>query len=263
MIAGRYLIRGFLGMGIVSVVYLAIDIADARPVALKLLRSRFLEMPGLAAPGASYPMAELLRREIHLHRGVHHPRIVELLDDGTWEDRPFAVLEYVSDPSLQGQFTEGLAPGEALAIMTEVLDALTYLHDSGIIHRDLKPENIHYGPENGVKLLDLGLAMRLDEIDAASIVSIMGSRRYGAPEQHRLQGRTVHATTRSDVYAAAATLERLLYGSVARRGDDEAVDAAIPGLLAELLDRALSEDPVARPADAREFNTLLSGLPAS
>lgn len=52
LIADRYLVQGFLGMGIVSVVYLAVDILEPRTVALKMLRSRFLEMPGLAAPGA-------------------------------------------------------------------------------------------------------------------------------------------------------------------------------------------------------------------
>lgn len=156
LIAGRCLVQGFLGMGIVSVVYSTVDNVGVRPVAVKLLRSRFLEMRGLAAPGGAYPMAELLRREIHLHSGVHHPRIVEMLDHGTWEDRPFAALEYVPDPSVERQFGDGLAPAEAISIMSEVLDALTYLHDSGTIDRELKPENIHYGPENGVILLDCG-----------------------------------------------------------------------------------------------------------
>ena len=64
LIADRYLVQGFLGMGIVSVVYLAIDINEARPVAVKMLRSRFLEMPGLSAPGSMYPMASLLPEPI-------------------------------------------------------------------------------------------------------------------------------------------------------------------------------------------------------
>lgn len=260
LIGGRYLVQGFLGSGIVSVVYLAIDIDGARPVAVKLQRSRFLEMPGLSAPGGSYPIAGLLRREIRLHSGIHHPRIVELLDHGTWEDRPFAVLEYVADPSVESQFPDPLPPAEAVMIMGEVLDALAYLHDSGLIHRDLKPEHIHFGRGSGVKLLDLGLAMHLDEVESTSIVSIMGSRRYGAPEQHRLQGRQVSTTPRSDVFSAAATLERLLYGASARRGEDSGLDAAIPRPLAELLDRALSEDPMARPADARELDALLAAL---
>ena len=260
LIDGRYLVQAFLGMGIVSVVYLTIDIEQARPVAIKLLRSRFLEMPGLAAPGASYPMAGLLQREIHVHSDIHHPNIVELLGYGTWEDRPYAVLEYVEDPSIESQFTDPLDPAQALPIFHQVLDALAYLHDSGILHRDLKPEHIHHGPERGVKLLDLGLAMRLDDVDSTSIVSIMGSQRYGAPEQHRLQGREVHATTRSDVFSAAASLERVLYGEDARMGDGSAVDAQLPPALITLLRRAMSVDPDDRPADAREFDGQLAAL---
>jgi len=260
LIDGRYLVQAFLGMGIVSVVYLAIDIEQARPVAIKLLRSRFLEMPGLAAPGASYPMAGLLQHEIHVHSDIHHPNIVELLGYGTWEDRPYAVLEYVEDPSIESQFTDPLDPAQALPIFHQVLDALAYLHDSGILHRDLKPEHIHHGPERGVKLLDLGLAMRLDDVDSTSIVSIMGSQRYGAPEQHRLQGREVHATTRSDVFSAAASLERVLYGKDARMGDGSAVDAQLPPALITLLRRAMSVDPDDRPADAREFDGQLAAL---
>jgi serine/threonine protein kinase len=260
LIDGRYLVQGFLGLGIVSLVYLAIDIQQTRPVAVKVLRSRFLEMPGLAAPNSSYPMSGLLRREIQIHRDVHHPRIVELFDDGTWDDRLFAALEYVADPSVEEQFPDPLETREAVAIVRQVLEGLAYLHDSGIIHRDLKPEHIHFGGEHGVKLLDLGLAMHVDEPDATSIVSIMGSQRYGAPEQHRLQGRHVPTTTRSDVFSAAATLERLLYGNRARRGEDPARDAVLPTALSELLDSAMSSDPLERPRDARELDAQLAAL---
>ena len=260
LIDGRYLVQEFLGMGIVSVVYLAIDITQARPVAIKLLRSRFLEMPGLAAIGSSYPIANLLRREIQMHRNVHHPRFVEFIDSGTWDGRPYAVLEYVVDPSVESQFPDPLPPMDAVRILRQILEGLSYLHQSGVIHRDLKPEHVHYGAENGVKMLDLGLAMHLDETDATTVVSIMGSKRYGAPEQHRLQGRPVHPTTRSDVFSAAATLERLLYGSQVRRGEDAERDAQIPSDLADLLDSSMSADPMERPADAGEFDRRLDEI---
>ena len=257
LIADRYLVQGFLGMGIVSVVYLAVDINEARPVAVKMLRSRFLEMPGLSAPGSMYPMASLLRREIQVHAGLKHPHIVELLDHGTWEDTPYAVLEYVEDPSIESKFEHPVSPIEAIEITTQVLDALAYLHEQGVIHRDLKPDHIHFSAERGVKLLDLGLAMDIDDTDSTSIVSIMGSKRYGAPEQHRVQGRHVNSTVRSDVFSAAAVLERLLLGTEQRLGDSSPEASAVPAPLAELIERAMSEDPSKRPADAREFASLL------
>ena len=260
ILADRYLIQGFLGIGIVSVVYLAVDILQPRAVAVKALRSRFLEMPGLAAPSSSYPMASLLRREIQVHSGLRHPRIVELLDHGQRDDAPFAVLEFVESPSLEQGFTLPASPAVAVEIMQQILDALAYLHDQGLIHRDLKPGNIHYDSESGVKLLDLGIAMRADEVDSTSIVSIMGSQRYGAPEQHRLQGRKAQASIRSDIYSAAATLERLLYGVDATMGSGSPLDNELPAPLLQTLSAAMSPDPAARPTDARAFSAQLTAL---
>ena len=260
LIADRYLVQGFLGHGIVSIVYLAIDIVEPRTVALKFLRSRFLEMPGLSAPGSSYPMASLLGREIQVHKDLSHPRIVQFLDQGQRDGAPFAVLEYIDCPSLETAFTSPVPPVEAVEIMQQVLDALAYLHDQGVIHRDLKPEHVHYSPESGVKLLDLGLAMRRDDVESTSIVSIMGSKRYGAPEQHRTQGRQSQATERSDVFSAAATFERLLYGPNARMGTGHPLDDELPANLLAILARAMSADPSDRPADARAFRSELMML---
>lgn len=262
LIGGRYLVQEFLGMGIVSLAYLAIDLERAETVAVKVLRSRFLEMPSLSSPAEMYPMDSLLRREIQMHRDLRHPHLVGFRDSGMWDDRLYVVLEYVPDPSLEDLFPDPVEVPLAVSITRQILDVVGYLHEQGVVHRDLKPEHVHYGPERGVTLLDLGLAMHIDAVDIPTIVSIMGSKRYGAPEQYASHDRAVLMTPRSDIYSTAATMERLLYGPTMRLGESPEADDRLPTGLVALLQQAMSPDPENRPPTAEEFDRRLQALTA-
>jgi serine/threonine protein kinase len=115
-----------------GVVYRGTDLALDRPVALKLVapelaeddrfRRRFAEEPRLAA-------------------ALDHPHVVPIYEAGEHEGQLFLAMRYVEGSDLKTVLErEGrLAPERALAVLTQVADALDAAHRRGLVHRDVKP----------------------------------------------------------------------------------------------------------------------------
>jgi serine/threonine-protein kinase len=253
----RFVVGSFLGAGLLGRVFRATDLVTAREVALKTLRRRFLEMPGLESPVSAYPAARLLRDEIRIHRNLEHPRIVGYVTDGEFADSPWLAMDLMEQHTLES-IANPLSPDQAVPLISSLLEGLAYLHDQGIVHRDLKPGNISLTSNSSVVIMDFTLALRIDEEERNTIASIMGSRRYGAPEQHRPEMQDEPLTIRSDLFSAGVVLERLLLGpSVEATATKSPNKDKVPMKLQAVLDSAMSIDPRERPADAREFQRRL------
>ena len=93
---------------------------------------------------------------------------------------------------------------DLLTILVRLADAVAYAHGHQVIHRDLKPGNILLTPDQEVKILDFGIAARLDT-GATAGPAVCGTPYYMAPEQIRGQD-TSPAT---DIYALGATAVQL------------------------------------------------------
>ncbi|KAF0310077.1 Inhibitor of nuclear factor kappa-B kinase subunit beta [Amphibalanus amphitrite] len=77
----------------------------------------------------------------------------------------------------------GLPELEVRQFLSDITDALCYLHGLRIIHRDLKPENVVLQTVHGkplYKLIDLGYAKELDQSSVCT--SFVGTLQYLAPE---------------------------------------------------------------------------------
>src|SRR5947209_428622 len=161
-IAGRYDLGDQLARGGMGVIYKAHDRLLNRTVALKVMRSRFMDRP------------DLLRRflaEARISGRLQHPGVVPVYEVGTLGDtRPFIAMKLIEGKTLSRQLKERKTPGDNLAHFLKIFETLcqtmAYAHRQGVIHRDLKPENLMVGEFGEVQVMDWGLAKFLNPADA-------------------------------------------------------------------------------------------------
>ena len=201
-----------IGQGGMGVVYLAEDQRLNRPVAIKLLPSEVID---------DKSALERFENEIRATSILSHPVICQVLDVGTFDGKPFMVMEYLEGASIRQLLRErSFTPTEVLQLAIELADALDSAHEHHIIHRDIKPGNIFLSDRNHPKLLDFGLAKISAELfdisdigddtptkkpvveDVTGTGVTMGTVLYMSPEQAR--GEVLDA--RTDLFSLGAVL---------------------------------------------------------
>lgn len=146
----------------------------------------------------------ILHKEFRIGYGLRHRGVVETVDFVNLPQVGNAiVLEYIDGVNLR-QYLEdnrSLTTEKAMHLISEICEAVSYLHSHKIIHRDLKPENIMIEhATHAVKVIDLGCA---DATDYCIVKGPAGTRHYAAPEQLE-QGAVVDV--RTDIYAIGKIL---------------------------------------------------------
>ncbi|MEA5017262.1 MAG: Stk1 family PASTA domain-containing Ser/Thr kinase [Erysipelotrichaceae bacterium] len=208
MIAERYIIVRGLGQGGMADVYLAMDTVLNREVAIKVLRGEL----------ANDPVALLrFQREASAASAINHPNIVEIYDVGTWDNKPYIVMEYVRGKTLKQLINQrgALEQKEAVAIMKQLIEATIVAHRNNIIHRDIKPQNVLVKDDGTIKMTDFGIALAQDAIQLTQTDAVMGSVHYLAPEVARGEV----ASYQSDIYSLGIVMYELLTGEVPFRAD--------------------------------------------
>ncbi|MDQ1091814.1 serine/threonine protein kinase [Xanthomonas sacchari] len=196
---GPWRIVQVLGEGGMGTVYEArrSDGHYTQTVALKCLR--------IAA--VSPAVADALRHERDTVAQLDHPGIAALLDGGIDRDgHPwFAMQKVDGQPIDQWCDAHRLSPRERVRLLLQVCDAVAYAHRLGIVHQDIKPSNLLVAEDGRPRLLDFGLARRLQS--DRKLIAI--SHGYAAPEALR----DARPARTLDIYALGVVLYRLLCGS--------------------------------------------------
>jgi eukaryotic-like serine/threonine-protein kinase len=200
-----YHIERELGGGGMGRVFLAEETALRRRVVIKVLP------PGLAA-GVN---AERFRREIQLAASLQHPHIVQLLTAGGAGDLLYYVMPFIPGESLRAKLArEGELPvGEAVRILTDVVDALAAAHAQGVVHRDIKPDNVLLSGKHAL-VTDFGVAKAVSGASGSdstltSLGVALGTPAYMAPEQ---AAGDPHVDHRADLYAVGVLAYEMLAG---------------------------------------------------
>src|SRR6266851_2352022 len=197
----RYVVERALGRGGMATVYLALDRALDRQVALKALAEHF---------AADEPLRQRFLREARLAAKLVHPNVVQVYDVGEDERGPFIVMEYVAGDSLADELGRRgrLPPAEVVSVAIQLCSALEAAHAEGLVHRDIKPQNILRRPDGQVKLADFGIARSITGTQHTEIGTVLGTAAYLSPEQAR--GEPV--TAAADIYSLGIVLYELLTG---------------------------------------------------
>jgi len=264
---GPYCIDALIGAGGMGQVYSARDPRIGRDVAVKVL------------PAAYAADAERLQRfeqEARASGALNHPNVLTLYDVGTWDGRPYLVMELLDGETLRDRIGRGaLSPPRACEVAAAIARGLAAAHAKGIVHRDLKPENVMLTRDGQVKVLDFGIAkLRAPEPgpDGRTVTTplrtapdiMLGTAGYMAPEQIR----SLHTDGRADLFALGAILFELLTGGRAFDRDsrvetlnailhdDPPVASAatlLPPVVDRIVRRCLEKDPDARFQSARDL----------
>ena len=264
-LAARYYLERMLGRGGFGSVYVAVDTALDRRVAIKITRD---DLPG------GDDLALRFKREARIAAAFVHPNVVTVHDFGVTSGgtRGFLVMELLAGRTLRDELRERstMTPRETIAVMRDVCAAVDAAHRDQLVHRDLKPENIFLVDADGArraKVLDFGIAKILGEDtarDARHITragEIVGTLAYMSPEQLRGEDLTLDC----DVWALAMIAYEMLTGShafalqwsrhmtAARQGLPAENTAALTPAVQRFFDHALATRTIDRPASAAAF----------
>ena len=237
-----------IGSGGMGAVYKANQTKLDREVAIKVFSPEFT---------SNSKFEEGFQLEAKALARLKHNRIVTVYDFGETEDGMlYIVMEFVRGNDLTHLIKAGsLSPQQALAVVTQVCDALNYAHRSNIVHRDIKPANVMLDVEGQVRVADFGLAqMGLpgEGHDAGDSEVTLGSPDYIAPEQLQIG---MEADQRADIYSLGVMTYEMLTGRVPR-GEYELPSKLNPEVdprLDAVIAKAMAPDREARYQDVSQF----------
>ncbi len=264
---GNITITAQLGAGGMGMVYRGHHNTTMTEVAVKLIRQQNGE--------ENKQYVDRFMQEIRVAAQIRDKNVVQVLDAGSEHGMTYLILELVDGVDIGEIIDEkgSIDPRLAVTLATGIASGINAIHKKGIIHRDIKPDNVLLGPNNVVKITDLGLARQLDESEDFNRLTVsgmvVGTPWYLAPEAIR-DSRSAGAET--DIYSFGATVYHMLAGKppfdapsayeVMRKHLEDRhqplreINPAISRSLSHLIDSCLQKEPEKRPSAQEVVNAL-------
>ncbi|MCL4704468.1 protein kinase [bacterium] len=255
---GAYEILHEIARGGMGVVYCGRDVHLQRLVALKLIHPE--------ATREASQRARLLAEARALSQ-LNHPNIAVIYTVEFIGEAPCLCMEYLAGMRLDDwAHNPEKNFAEKLEVARQIASALAAAHRAGIIHRDLKPSNIIVNAQNHAKLLDFGIARKVDAAERLTQTGqTPGTPAYMSPEQIS----NLEVDERSDVFSLGVLFYELFTGQRPFSGDNffalayaivnenpisiESWQINLPEELVNLIKRSLQKLPQKRFADAQEL----------
>ena len=203
MLSGRYEVLKRVGSGGMADVYMAKDHKLNRNVAVKVLKSEYVE---------DEKFLKKFETEAQAVARLSHPNIVNIYDVGMEDGINYIVMELAEGITVKEYIRKKgyLSPKETVEISTQIASAISHAHKNHIIHRDIKPQNILVSDTGIIKVTDFGIAKATSSNTVTSTATAMGSVHYISPEQAK--GR--FCDEKSDIYSLGITMYEMVTGHV-------------------------------------------------
>lgn len=188
---GKYLIKGLIGEGSTSRVYLGEDFNLGTKWAIKCVDKKL----------------ENVSEEILVLSQINHrafPKIIDVIHEG---EKSYIIQSYVEGLTLKETLrTEEIRLNEVLVWIMQLAEALNYLHNlpQPITHRDIKPDNIIVDEFKYINIIDFGIATTQQK-ESGKVTS--GSYNYSPPEQ---MIQTVRERASNDIYSFGAVTTEII-----------------------------------------------------
>jgi serine/threonine-protein kinase len=255
-----YQLERLIGEGTAGQVWYGRRIGDGRPVAVKVLHSRY---------AADSTAVYRFLRERNALRAADHPHLVRVHDLVFVGDVFAIVMDYVDGENLRRAIRGGWDTDRSLTVLAQVATALDAIHSKKIVHRDVKPDNILVtwrGGQPFAHLTDFGVAHMADGVTLTRHAELVGTPAYLAPELST--GRPAGPPV--DIYSLGITGYELLSGvrpfkaettlALLREHLEESPSqpSGMPAPMWEVLCACLAKQPEDRPAAAELASRLVA-----
>ena len=203
----RYKLNEVIGTGGMAKVYDAFDMMLERNVAIKVLKSQFVDTDDFLSK---------FKTEATSAASLSDENIVAIYDVGSEilnDDKvEYIVMEKIEGTTLKDIIDESapLSDEKIISYGKQIALALQAAHRKGVVHRDIKPANIMINEDDKVKVTDFGIARVSSDATIAYTSSILGTVHYISPEQ--VKGQAID--NRSDLYSLGVVLYEMATGDV-------------------------------------------------
>jgi DNA-binding NtrC family response regulator/predicted Ser/Thr protein kinase len=226
-----------LGEGAFSTVYKALEARTSAIKAIKFPKSRRRLEPEIAVTQAL----------------GSHPGIVPIEKTVTYKDRLLLVMPYAGHSLKWFIEHRKIRPQQIEKVISwtlKLLEVIAFSHSKKIIHRDIKPSNILIDEFGDLRVVDFGLAQRIQYAEFQHSSVVRGTLCYMSPEQQL----GYQATEKSDIYSAGAVFYELLTGEkpVGRFRNPRDYNPRISVELEALINKCLEREPDDRYGTASE-----------
>lgn len=268
---GKYRIESLLGSGGFGNTYLATQVVLGRKVAIKeFFMKEYCDRDEstsqiIVPTESSKLLVEKYRqkflKEAQVIASFKNEHIIQIHDIFEENNTAYYVMEYVNGGSLKDKVDcEGpLNESDAIDYISQVGNALSYLHSNNVLHLDVKPANILLDKDNRAILIDFGISKHYDEVGGQTSTTPTGiSKGYAPLEQYKQDAITQFNPT-TDVYSLGASLYFLLTGKNPPDATDvyeeglPAIQATITDITCQAIISAMQPRRKDRPQTVSEF----------
>ncbi len=163
-----------------------------------------------------------LLQEMQILANLKHPNIITILDAGIDETQhPWMILEYIDGQHLDEYIqNNALSTKSIIKLLTDIANALLYVHQQGVYHLDIKPSNILVEKSDGrirPVIIDFGIADMSHDSSKQDPAMIMATPAFAAPEQLNPGG--IKIDHQSDIFSYGKLLKHVLRDHVSLDAD--------------------------------------------